>query len=167
MRQRGVHPHHRRRRLPSGANAGVPLHSAEGEGDNLQYTNGIGGAISGVAASRFIASGELGGQTVTEAFSVSKGGDAVLEASVNIFGIDTALTDTPHLLTIYAVLADGSKWYYTIDVTDKIRQASQQEDDGTIMIEVDGLPIPKPIINGSGFQPTIDTWQGVEIEVGM
>ena len=38
---------------------------------------------------------------------------------------------------------------------------------GAMEIEVSGLPIPKPIVNGSGFRPTIDTWQGVEIEIGM
>jgi hypothetical protein len=27
------------------------------------------------------------------------------------------------------------------------------------------LPVPKPIVNGSGFQPTIDDWQGTEIDV--
>ena len=36
-----------------------------------------------------------------------------------------------------------------------------------LFVEVDGLPVPKPIVNGSGFQPTIDGWQGVEIEVSM
>lgn len=132
---------------------------------NLEYTNGVGGSISGVAASRFIASGELGQQTVTEAFPVNKT-DNTLEMSVNIFGHCPESPWNTHLLTIYAVLADGSKWYYTIDVTDKIHQAVEQ-DDGTMEIEVSGLPIPKPIVNGSGFHPTIDTWQGVEIEVGM
>ena len=132
---------------------------------NLEYTNGVGGSISGVAASRFIASGELGQQTVTEAFPVNKT-DNTLEMSVNIFGHCPELPGNTHLLTMYAILADGSKWYYTIDVTDKIHQAVEQ-DDGTMEIEVSGLPIPKPIVNGSGFHPTIDTWQGVEIEVGM
>jgi hypothetical protein len=132
---------------------------------NLEYTNGVGGSISGVAASRFIASGELGQQTVTEAFPVNKT-DNTLEMSVNIFGHCPESPGNTHLLTIYAILADGSKWYYTIDVTDKIHQAVEQ-DDGTMEIEVSGLPIPKPIVNGSGFRPTIDTWQGVEIEVGM
>ena len=133
---------------------------------NLKYTNGVGGAISGVAASRFISTGEMGHQTVTEAFPVRKTDEETLEMSVNIFGHCPESPWNTHLLTIYAVLADGSKWYYTIDVTDKIHQAVEQ-DDGTMEIEVSGLPIPKPIVNGSGFQPTIDTWQGVEIEVGM
>ena len=133
---------------------------------NLKYTNGVGGSISGVAASRFISTGEMGQQTVTEAFPVRKTDEETLEMSVNIFGHCPESPWNTHLLTIYAILADGSKWYYTIDVTDKIHQAVEQ-DDGTMEIEVSGLPIPKPIVNGSGFRPTIDTWQGVEIEIGM
>ena len=45
--------------------------------------------------------------------------------------------------------------------------AAMGEDDYEVGIELDELPIPKPIVNGSGFQPTIDSWQGVEIDVGM
>ena len=76
-----------------------------------------------------------------------------------------------HMLTIYAVLADNSKWYYTMDVTETIHNAKAEEEEEkteriTIYID-EGLPIPKPIVNGSGFQPTIDGWQGEEIEVGM
>lgn len=134
---------------------------------NLKYTEGIGGAISGVAASRFISTGEMGQQMVTEAFTVQKTGDETLEMSVNIFGRRTDAPDIAHYLTIYAILADGSKWYYTIDVTDKLQHAAIDDGNSTISIEVDGLPIPKPIINGSGFQPVIDSWQGVNIEVTM
>ena len=36
-----------------------------------------------------------------------------------------------------------------------------------IDIDLEDLPVPKPIVNGSGFQPTIDGWQGVEIPVDM
>ena len=36
-----------------------------------------------------------------------------------------------------------------------------------IHIDIEELPVPKPIVNGSGFQPTIDGWQGVEIDVNM
>lgn len=134
---------------------------------NLKYTEGIGGAISGVAASRYIATGELGQQMATEAFTVQKTDDETLEATVNIFGRRTDASDITHYLTIYAILADGSKWYYTIDVTDKLQHAVIDDNNNTISIEVDGLPIPKPIVNGSGFQPVIDSWQGVNIEVTM
>ena len=138
---------------------------------NLQYTGSFGGAVSGLAASRFMASGTVSEQKATQAFSISRAGETTLRMTMNVFGHCPHLSEgigNEHLLTVYAILADGTKWYYTIDVTDKIHEASQQATEGgDISITVDGLPVPKPIVNGSGFKPTIDGWQGVEIEVGM
>ena len=73
------------------------------------------------------------------------------------------------MLTVYVILADGSKWYYTADVSGQMHRNGQGtgDDNNSITIELDELPIPKPIVNGSGFQPTIDGWQGIEIEVDM
>ncbi|MBQ3804426.1 MAG: DUF5119 domain-containing protein [Prevotella sp.] len=138
---------------------------------NLQYTGSFGGALSGLAASRFIASGKPSELTATQAFSVSRNGENSLRATMNIFGHCPKLSQgvaNEHMLTIYAILADGTKWYYSIDVTDEIHQAAQQAgDDLNMAITIEGLPVPKPIVNGSGFKPTIDGWQGVEIEIGM
>ena len=71
------------------------------------------------------------------------------------------------------MLADGSKWYYTQDVGNQMHDPSHggggggSDENVEIDIVVDDLPIPKPIVNGSGFQPTIDGWQGIEIPVDM
>ena len=74
----------------------------------------------------------------------------------------------PHLLTVYAILADGSKWYHTQDVSAQMDEVTITPiEEKVVNIEIEELPIPKPIVNGSGFQPTIDGWQGIEIEVGM
>lgn len=138
---------------------------------NLKYTGSFGGALSGLAASRFMASGAVSEQKATQAFSVSRADESTLTMKMNVFGHCPHLSEgiaNEHLLTIYAILADGAKWYYTLDVTNEIHHATQQNPEGgDITITVDGLPVPKPIVNGSGFKPTIDGWQGVEIEIGM
>lgn len=67
-------------------------------------------------------------------------------------------------MTIYAVLADESKWYYTYDVTDQIHSAPDQRN---VHIVLDGLPLPKPIVNGGGFQPSVDEWQSVDVDIEM
>lgn len=69
-----------------------------------------------------------------------------------------------HTLTVYAVLADGSKWYYAYDVTDQIHSAP---DPRNVHIVLDGLPLPKPIVNGGGFQPEVEDWQTVPIDIEM
>lgn len=134
---------------------------------NLQYTGLLGGALSGLAASVRMASGELSDESATQAFPVSAIDATTLQMQLRIFGhcphVDNGVTNN-HLLTIYALLADGSKWYYTEDVTEQLHEALSS-DDIHVYIELEDLPLPKPIVNGSGFQPTIDGWQGSDIYV--
>ena len=140
---------------------------------NLQYTSQIGGALTGLAPSVNMTTGELGEETATQAFTASAVGDSTIVMTFRIFGHCPHAQGTQHnahQLTVYAVLADGSKWYYTQDVGDQMHNPSHgggTGEDVEIDIEVDDLPIPKPIVNGSGFQPTIDGWQGIEIPVDM
>ena len=137
---------------------------------NLQYCTDYGGALSGLAPSVLVTSGILGEGCVTEAFS-GRAIDAItLEFRFRIFGHCPESEQgilNPHLLTIYIILADGSKWYYVVDVSNQMHGSGHGSGDEEIDIEVNGLPVPKPIVNGSGFQPTIDSWQGVEINVDM
>ena len=141
---------------------------------NLQYTSQLGGALTGLAPGVKVATGELQEGSVTQSFTCHRIDDTTLRMSFRIFGHCPHHAEgvyNQHMLTVYAVLADGSKWYYTMDVTEDIHDAAtedEEEQTERITIYIDeGLPIPKPIVNGSGFQPTIDGWQGVEIEVGM
>ena len=139
---------------------------------NLQYSSQFGGAISGLSPSVSVASGQLGDGHVTEAFTAAVVGETTLEMHVRIFGYCPHAGEGelwPHILTVYAILADGTKWYYSIDVSELMHRQGTDPDDPTAepSITIDGLPVPKPIVNGSGFQPTIDGWQGIEIEVKM
>ena len=138
---------------------------------NLQYTSQFGGAVSGLAPSVYMASGKVGSGSVTQAFTGNVVDDSTIVMRLRIFGHCPQAEQgihVPHLLTIYAILADGSKWYHTQDVSAQMDEVAITPDEKTVVnIELDELPIPKPIVNGSGFQPTIDGWQGIEIEVGM
>jgi len=136
---------------------------------NLQYAGQFGASMSGLAPSVFMESGTLGGGAATEAFTCQVIDNTTLQMKFRIFGhCPDEKSPNSHILTVYAVLADGSKWYYPQDVTEQVHSASQEEP-STHRVEIDlyELPIPKPIVNGSGFQPTIDGWQGVEISVEM
>ena len=72
-----------------------------------------------------------------------------------------------HLLTIYAILSDGSMWYYTYDVSELLNDTTLNSDSDDCHIELSGLPIPKPIVNGSGFKPDVDDWENEDIDVDM
>lgn len=150
---------------------------------NLQYTGQFGGALSGLASSVWMETGELSNATGTQAFTCQVVDDTTLEMHFRIFGHCPNRSEgdlNAHQLTIYAILADGSKWFYTQDVTEQMHDITKNPEmyinpehpdmiiiNYNINIDIDGLPVPKPIVNGSGFQPTIDGWQGEEIEVKM
>lgn len=61
-------------------------------------------------------------------------------------------------------MSDGSKNYYTFDVTRQVDDAADPRD---VHIILDSLSLPKPIVNGGGFQPVVDEWQNVEVEIPM
>lgn len=137
---------------------------------NLQYTGQFGGALSGLAPSVNVLTGKPGDGCVTEAFTAHVEGESTLVMHFRIFGhcpLAAQGTHNKHLLTIYAILADGSKWYYTEDVSNQMHNPALSANDYKVNIELHDLPVPKPIVNGSGFQPSIDGWQGVEINVDM
>lgn len=138
---------------------------------NLQYSGQFGGTLSGLASARTVVSGALNNMPATQAFPISVVGDSTLQMQTRIFGhcpeLDKGVFNS-HLLTIYAILADNSQWYTVMDITEQFHNAKVDEASETIEITIDdGIPLPKPIVNGSGFQPTVDGWQSIEIDVGM
>lgn len=83
----------------------------------------------------------LTGERVTIPFDAVTGKDKDGEKTVITGGLLTFghKAGNNHTLTVYAVLADGSKWYYTYDVTDQIYSAP---DPRNVHIVLDGFPCP-------------------------
>ena len=80
-------------------------------------------------------------ECVTIPFDAAVSADKTLvTGSLLAFG-HCAATQNAHQLTIYAVLADESKWYYTYDVTDQIHSAPDQRN---VHIVLDGFRCPSP-----------------------
>jgi len=135
---------------------------------NLEYASQFGGAVTGLAPSVMMASGAVGGGCATEAFTCHVIDNTTLQMKFRIFGHCPNDILNAHLLTIYAILSDGTKWYYTTDITTKMHEASQEEETNHyIKIDLEELPIPEPIAQDSGLKPSVDGWQNIEIEVEM
>ena len=136
---------------------------------NLQYTSQFGGSITDLAPSIFMASGLQGVGRATQAFTIDVIDSSTLRMHFHTFGLVPQIEETgeqpSYQLTIYAILADGKEWSYTEDVTEQLNNQEELAEGLSINIELEDLPVPKPIVNGSGFQPTIDDWQGTEIDV--
>lgn len=134
--------------------------------DNLKNVNSMSGILTGTSGSFYPGLGPdvLGSGVVTIPFAVTLLPDRnEVTGSLNIFG-HCPESAVPHKLTIYAIMSDNNKYSYTYDVSDQMHDAKDQRN---IQIVLDGLPLPKPIYNGSGFQPTVDDWENTQVDIEM
>lgn len=133
--------------------------------ENLKYVKAVSGTLSGLSRGYFIGPDVLNTECVSVPFAMKSDGNSRIDGRLLGFGHCPNGDDgIPHKLVIYAVLADGSQWYYEYDVTEQVHDAPDPLD---IYIRLDGLPLPKPITNGSGMQPSVDGWENVEVNVEM
>ena len=132
---------------------------------NLKYISpdGVSGALTGMSGGMLVGRNELTSDPVTVPFGVVSDGTSTLTADFLVFG-QTGPEDPVHNLVIYVIMSDGRRNYYTFDVTWQVDGAPDPRD---VHIMLDGLPLPKPIVNGGGFHPTVDEWQNVEVDVPM
>lgn len=146
--------------LPHIRNCYVEIRNAA----NLQWTNGMSASLSGMAGGHHPSCRKESEELVTIAFETryDPNGNTVT-GGFTTFG-HCPEEDGTHKLTVYAILADDSKWYYTYNVTQQIHEA---EDPYNIYIFLDDLPLPKPVVNGGGFKPTVGEWKEIEINISM
>lgn len=77
---------------------------------------------------------------------------------------ECATTSRRHILTVYVILTDGTKWYHSFDVTDQVASAP---DTRHVHIVVRGLDLPQPITGGGGFNPDVNDWNDININLSM
>ena len=77
---------------------------------------------------------------------------------------ESPVTANPHMLTVYIMLNDGSKWYHTFDVTS---QVSDAPDPHNVHIVVSGIHLPATDPTGSGLRPNVNDWQTDDITIKM
>lgn len=75
-----------------------------------------------------------------------------------------AEASAPNIVTIYVIFDDASAQYYTFDVTAQVRNAP---DPHHVDIVISGLSLPKPIVNGGGFRPSVTDWINQTEEIVM
>lgn len=131
--------------------------------NNLKYATQMCGSLSSMAPSLLFATEELGTECVTIPFESVSDGVSLITGGFYTFGHNEANSE-PHNLLLYVWFTDGSKYYYTFDVTDQVENAPDKRH---VHIIIDGVDFPKPITNGSGFDPYVDEWQTVDEDVVM
>ena len=133
--------------------------------ENIEYVEGsnVDATISGMSGSYMHGRNKPSDTHVTMPFVLSVSGADTLHSEFLTFGEshDSAYS---HKLTVYLYLKDGTRWYNTYDVTD---QVSQAPDPRHVHIVVSGLNIPKPMLSGGGFEPDVQDWNDVTVDINM
>lgn len=130
---------------------------------NLKYTTQMCGSLSGMAPSMLLGNEELTSECVTIPFEASADRQSTITGRFLTFGHNENNTKT-HYMLLYVWFTDGSKYYYTFDITSQIHSAPDKR---RVHIIIDELNLPQPITNGNGFKPSVDDWYVVEGDIIM
>lgn len=134
--------------------------------ENLENARGeiVDGTLSGLAEGYKYGRRKATDNIVTHPFTLSISDDNVsLKGKFLTFG-ECPNNKKDHILTIYLFLSDGSKWYYTFDVTDQVRNAP---DPRHVNIVVHGLSLPRPLQSDAGLHPDVNEWQTETVDISM
>lgn len=136
--------------------------------DNLRHVSQISGSISAMAGGILAGQGSLvlTRELVTIPFLMNINQDlGLVTGRTKSFGHCPSAINN-HILTVYALMDDGSKWYYTIDITPHLHQDPGSGKDETHVI-LDRLPIPDPGSEGGGFITDVDGWHQIDEDLKM
>ena len=136
---------------------------------NLKHATAMCASLSGMAGSLCVADESLGREAVTLPFEAGSDGKSTITGMFHTFGHHEENT-APHRMALYVWMDDGHKYVYGLsgdsrfDVTGQVHSAPDRR---RVHIIIDGLDLPTPIENGSGFNPDVDDWEVVEEEITM
>lgn len=132
---------------------------------NLDHLEQMSGSISGMSGMMTFSTEELDDECVTLPFESHSDGESKITGGFYTFGHNPE-NKQPHNMVFYAVMDDGNKYCYKggdrLDVTDQVHSAPDKRH---VHIIIDGLDLPEPIENGSGFDPSVDDWEVVETDI--
>ena len=143
--------------------------------ENLEYVIGMSAAISGMNSAVSLSRLEPMDGLCTVPMELEATGATSIGGRVLTFGhCHGSQQKQQHVLTIYTMLVDGSKYYFNYDVSGKMHEIEPEKPDDPegpegpahIVIDIPKLPVPLPTHSG-GFQPEMGDWEEREIDVAM
>lgn len=131
---------------------------------NIGDVQSVSATLSGMAGGMLFHDGTLTGEIVTIPLEITPSEGVSLSGtwmSLGHCGHSRCRTDgdspqEKHIFTVYAVLADGSRWYHNYTVTEQMHAT----DSGECEIILDRLELPKAM-SGGGFNISIGEWQTI------
>ncbi len=134
--------------------------------ENMDYLSGssVDATLSGMAEGYMQGCKSTSDDKVTMPFVLeAEPSRDLLHAEFLTFG-ECRSSKYPHLLTVYMILSDGSKWYYTFDVSQQIYTAP---DPRHVHIVIHGLKFPKPMSADGGIRPNVNDWNTDIVDITM
>lgn len=132
---------------------------------NLKHVSQMSASLTGMAGGMDMATENLNREPVTLPFEAYPNGGSTVVGEFLTFGHHEENT-APHKMSLYVVMDDGSKYVYSadprFDVTDQVHSAPDRR---RVHLIIDGLSLPQPIENGSGFAPEVDDWGEVKEDI--
>jgi hypothetical protein len=139
--------------------------------DNIESITEILGTVSGVSGSCIPSLGQPSDTHCVVPFKMKPSSGNSIAGTVRLFGhCPHQNSTTEHHLVVYLQMEDGSRWYYTMDITEAMHDddhSSNGNGNTKVPIVVPELPVPKPIKNGSGLQPSVEEWQEIIVKVPL
>lgn len=135
--------------------------------ENFDRLMASGAAITTLAGSFIPWSFSATNEKVTVPFDlVPDAENTRLTGSIYSFGCPSDCDAAPvnHTLSVYAIMDDGERVWFNIDVTDRIHNAPDPHD---ILIVIDHLPLPSEPAYGGGFSPVVNPWREITIGITM
>ena len=132
--------------------------------ENIAFVTKVSFAISSVSATLFPATGILGAEDVTIPFGGHVEEGEALVGRCTLFGHCPEEVHS-HWLTIYAILADGSKYFTHVDVTGQMHQPG--EDPQEMNLEIEGIAFPDPFDGDASAFASVDDWFTEKIDLIM
>ena len=138
--------------------------------ENIGGVTSVSATLSGMAGGMLLHDGTLTDETVTIPFEITPSGEMSLSGTWMTLGhcghsrcrTDGDSPETKHIFTVYAILADGSRWYHNYTVTDQVHAS----DSGQCDIVLEKLSLPKAM-SGGGFNISVGEWQTVNKLIPM
>ncbi len=138
---------------------------------NFNKSLSVTATISGMAASVHPGRNSTGDETVTHLINMSPTADGNLRGDILAFGhckgrpLDSRAgdeADVPHILIVYATMADGTRWSSVHDVTEQIHNSPTPD----CVVLVDSVAFPQHG-GGGGVSPSVGGWTGSSEPIGM
>lgn len=134
---------------------------------NLQNATAYSATVDGMAYSYFPGTDEVSPRSTIIPFAITAGDDNSITGNFLTFG-HSADEGHTHNLVLYFILLDGTKVYYSFDITEAMHEATAMST-GEISLEFDEFCLPDVMNDpeGKGLAMDILPWEHKEIPIHL